>query len=478
MKISLMLLLFATVAMPSLAFAADLPAGPGTKATLPISGNYTKGVFEKTGDSDWYKVKLEKGNTYALGIDLGAGGADIRLRDPKGKVLGTGSATSGDSDGGLEYTAKASGTYYVDVTGNSLDGSPIQNTIYSVRVTDDCAAGPQTDCTIAAGQTRQRIWAWNGDVDWFRTTLTVGQSYTFKINGPEEPEIAILNAGGDVQALGGSRPVSFVPKKNGTYYVRARNSGGQISGPFKVTDEQALVPGWRRAAAQPPAASHSLSFDHRRRDLAAAPPRWPAPSAAPPAPPAAGRASRRCRAGCAAASGSAASSAGSPPPGTRSPAPCGSWWRRPAPARPARRSRRRPRGRRSRPRSSPASRSIARDEAEVAVEDVLVVVVLDLHHLVAERESRAEALDRGSRRAGSAACCSSRFSDRAPSAPRFIGHSTCTSRTRVEAEAGRDALRPRSAAAWRRRPRGLSQLGRSRSRVAGSRARARASRRG
>lgn len=235
MKISLMPVLLAAVALPSLAFAADIPAGPKTKAMLPISGNYTKGVFEKSGDSDWYKVKLEKGKTYALGIDLGSGGADIRLRDPKGKVLGTGSATSGDSDGGLEYTAKASGTYYVDVTGSSLDGSPIKDTIYGVRVTDDCAAGPQTDCTIAAGQTRERIWAWNGDVDWFRTTLTVGQSYTFSLNGPDDPEVAVLNAGGDVLALGDFHPVHFVPQKNGTYYVRARSSGGQVSGPFKLT---------------------------------------------------------------------------------------------------------------------------------------------------------------------------------------------------------------------------------------------------
>src|SRR5262249_35398882 len=58
--------------------------------------------------------------------------------------------------------------------------------------------------------------------------------------------------------------------------------------------------------------------------------------------------------------------------------------------------------------------------ADVAVVNLLVVVVLDLHHLVAGGKSPAEA--------GLSAACSSMFSERAPTPPRFIGHRTWMSR--------------------------------------------------
>ena len=89
---------------------------------------------------------------------------------------------------------------------------------------------------------------------------------------------------------------------------------------------------------------------------------------------------------------------------TPSPATCGWWWRRRATARPVRRSRR------STSRPSKLTSSFrclgvdGVDDAEVAVEDLLVVVVLDLHHLVADAEGRAEPLDRGSSPGGLSAC--------------------------------------------------------------------------
>src|SRR5215831_17208724 len=63
------------------------------------------------------------------------------------------------------------------------------------------------------------------------------------------------------------------------------------------------------------------------------------------------------------------------------------------------------------------------DGADIAVVDLLVVVVLDLHHLIAGRKVQP---NRSTLRspAGLSVACSSMFNDRATAPPRFIGHST------------------------------------------------------
>src|SRR5665213_2504548 len=67
------------------------------------------------------------------------------------------------------------------------------------------------------------------------------------------------------------------------------------------------------------------------------------------------------------------------------------------------------------------------DVTDVAIVDLFIVIVLDLHDLVAGREGPAEALTFRSP-AGLSAACSSMLSERAPTPPRFIGHSTWMSR--------------------------------------------------
>lgn len=47
----------------------------------------------------------------------------------------------------------------------------------------DAAAGSATAYTLSVGQTAQGALGSNGDHDWYRVTLTAGQTYTFAMTG-------------------------------------------------------------------------------------------------------------------------------------------------------------------------------------------------------------------------------------------------------------------------------------------------------
>ena len=77
---------------------------------------------------------------------------------------------------------------------------------------------------------------------------------------------------------------------------------------------------------------------------------------------------------------------------------------------------------------------LARDEidifdiADVAVVDLFVIVIFDLHNLVARGECPAEPFDLAITCGIERRACNSMFNDRAPTPPRFIGHNTWMSR--------------------------------------------------
>ena len=80
------------------------------------------------------------------------------------------------------------------------------------------------------------------------------------------------------------------------------------------------------------------------------------------------------------------------------------------------------------------------DAADVAVEDFAGVVVLHLHHLVADAERRVEPASPPSCRPGLSAACNSLLRLATPSTVLTCGVSTCTSRNGIEAELLGDAV--------------------------------------
>src|SRR3954451_13522890 len=95
------------------AWAGDIPGDASTKATLQVTNVATEGSFETARDSDWYRVRLSKGQDYAVRLELGYGQGRVPPRGAPRKLLKT-AANSGDRDAGFEVRAPYTGTYFVE----------------------------------------------------------------------------------------------------------------------------------------------------------------------------------------------------------------------------------------------------------------------------------------------------------------------------------------------------------------------------
>ena len=110
--------LFVAAAVP----AGDFVAGSiATTATLAVAGT-TNGNIDSSGDRDYYAITLTAGETY---IFRTAGttattttNTVLTLRDGSGNVLETNDNVGEGTFSGVRYTATASGTYYLDVSGS------------------------------------------------------------------------------------------------------------------------------------------------------------------------------------------------------------------------------------------------------------------------------------------------------------------------------------------------------------------------
>lgn len=207
--------LVAAVALPGAAGAADIRGNANTTATLPISGTYTPGEFEIPGDSDWYKVTLAAGTDYAVSSG-GSFGLDIKLRDAAGRVLA--SAHDGYyEDGGLEFRAPRSGTYFVEYKDTPSPDSGAYPGSYRARVMSDCRGDRTTKCVLRPGRPQTRQTAWYADRDWFRVALTKGVTYTVTTDDPSYNNVHIVDADNTELAAAGQ---AFRPGATGTYFVR------------------------------------------------------------------------------------------------------------------------------------------------------------------------------------------------------------------------------------------------------------------
>jgi hypothetical protein len=84
--LALALPLLAAAAPPEL--AADIPANTSTRAQARVGVNYTPGVLERSGDRDWFRVKLTEGQGYIIKAERNSAPPDppwdleTVLRDP------------------------------------------------------------------------------------------------------------------------------------------------------------------------------------------------------------------------------------------------------------------------------------------------------------------------------------------------------------------------------------------------------------
>ncbi|NML14071.1 pre-peptidase C-terminal domain-containing protein [Azohydromonas caseinilytica] len=228
----------------------DYAASAATSGGLAVGGSAT-GTIESSGDVDWFRVTLAAGQNYRLEA-LGAGTSSGTLGDPYLTLYNaSGTALASNDDGGingnslLSYAATASGTYYLAARAYSTGTGT-----YQVRasVVDDYAASTATSGSLAVGGSAAGTIESTTDADWFRVTLTAGQTYTLELRGYDsgsgtlrDPELALYSStgtritGDDDGGAGLNSLLTYTATASGTYYLGAIAHGSGGTGTYQIS---------------------------------------------------------------------------------------------------------------------------------------------------------------------------------------------------------------------------------------------------
>lgn len=155
------------------------------------TGETVSASLDFAGDRDWYRIRLEEGQSYRFRLNSGEG--DNALADPLLKLIGPdGVEIAVDDDSGgnlnsfLEYNAIATGNYFVEARGFTEDAVGA----YTLTAqAGDTPADASTDVSLSAdGDFREGLLSPTGDRDWYRVELAQGQGMRIGLNSSETPD--------------------------------------------------------------------------------------------------------------------------------------------------------------------------------------------------------------------------------------------------------------------------------------------------
>lgn len=211
-------------------------------------GQTINGTLDFPSDNDWYRVRLEEGQSYRFTLDATGdnpiGDPLIRLHDAAGNEVAI------DDDGGdglnsyLEFTAPSTGNYFVEAS--SFTGDATGGYTLGARA-GDIPADNTTDASLSAeGDYREGVLSPAGDRDWYKLELAEGQAVRIGMQvtgtpdsigdpylivyGPDGAEITRDDDGGD--NLNAYLEVQATAA--GTYYVEARGFTEDAVGRYAI----------------------------------------------------------------------------------------------------------------------------------------------------------------------------------------------------------------------------------------------------
>jgi len=226
----------------------NISADTRTRGRIDVGGA-VDGALDFNGDVDWYRIRLQEGQSYRFTLN-GSGGSALgdpllRLHDARGDEVAM------DDDGGagfnsyLEYTAPSSGNYY-------LAASPFaEGTTGGYTLTayaGDIPADASTDAALSAdGDYREGMLSPAGDRDWYRVDLTEGQGLRVALvnaqtpdglgdpylifYGPDGAEIARDDDGGE----GLNSFLELTAAATGPHYIEARGFTEDATGRYAIS---------------------------------------------------------------------------------------------------------------------------------------------------------------------------------------------------------------------------------------------------
>ncbi|MBV6325221.1 DUF4214 domain-containing protein [Duganella violaceipulchra] len=189
-----------------------------------VVGKGATGVFETTGDSDWFRMALTAGTSYVLSLDGAPQGAGtlaslsnttLTVMGPTGQWMYY-AYGNGNFGPALNFTPAASGDYYLAASaGYNGIGS------YTVKVAPPAADDFAADTSTAGfffGSTITGVFERPGDADWFKFHAVAGQIIAFSAGAGAVPaDTAIYDGSGHYFGSVGSTP--FRVATGGDYYL-------------------------------------------------------------------------------------------------------------------------------------------------------------------------------------------------------------------------------------------------------------------
>jgi len=224
-----------------------ISAERNTRGRINIDGNLQQSI-DFDGDRDWYRVRLSEGQSYRFTL---RSDGESALSDPYLRLYGpAGQEVAADDDGGdglnsyLEYTAPATGAYYVEASAFADSGTGG----YSLAaMAGDIPADQSTDAALSPeGDYRQGVLSPAGDRDWYQVTLEEGQSIRIGMEsaqtadalgdpylvvyGPDGAELARDDDGGE----GLSAFLEYQATQSGPHYIEARGFTEDAQGAYVI----------------------------------------------------------------------------------------------------------------------------------------------------------------------------------------------------------------------------------------------------
>lgn len=182
----------------TLAVATETAPTDNTAATTRTRARLTLGESVSSeiafaGDSDWYRIRLEAGQSYRFAL---SGSGDAALADPLLTLHSAdGEQVAIDDDGGeglnayLEFTAPTAGNYFIEAHGFD-QGATGGYTLSAIA--GDIPADSSTDAVLSAeGDYREGTLSPGGDRDWYRVDLPEGGGMRVGLSSAEGADEAL-----------------------------------------------------------------------------------------------------------------------------------------------------------------------------------------------------------------------------------------------------------------------------------------------
>ncbi len=244
-----------TLTVTAAALPRDNASGDRSTRGRISAGQSVDASLEFPGDRDWYRIRLSEGQSYRLRLASAEG--EAALDDPLLRIYGsTGEEIAVDDDSGgglnsfLEFTAPATGVYYIEATGFNSEATGAYRLSAAAG---DIPADASTDAVLSAdGDFRQGELGPAGDRDWYRLDLGEGQGVRIGLNTAEtgglaDPYVVVYSADGgelvrdDDGGEGLNSWLEFTATGAGAYYVEVRGFTDDAAGRYVLSITQGEI---------------------------------------------------------------------------------------------------------------------------------------------------------------------------------------------------------------------------------------------